>query len=349
MAVSREYFGTTSDGQAIHAYILDNGYIRARVIDYGAVLVNLCVPDKDGVRGDIVTGYDTLDRYERNPSCYGAIVGPVCNRTAGAQMEIDGAVYKMVVNDHANNLHSSKETGLFKRVWEAACGEDAVTFTLTMADGDLGLPGNRDFVVTYSLTADHGLRLHYHVASDKKTAINLTNHSYFNLDGHEAGEVYDTLLTLQCSRFTPSDAESIPTGEIRDVTGTPFDFRTEKAIGRDIDVDDLQLRQAGGYDHNLCIDGYTGSGELLPAATARSLKSGRIMKVYTSLPGVQFYTGNYLNEDNAKEGMNYRRRDAFCLETQYYPDTIHHDNFPSYLFGAGEDYDAVTEIRFATV
>lgn len=348
MAVKKEYFGTTRDGQEISSYTLDNGYINARVIDYGAVLVNLCVPDKEGIRDDIVLGFDTLVQYEENKDYFGALIGPVCNRTAGAEMPIDGEVYHMTKNDggDTNNLHSDAALGLHKRVWNTIYGEDFVTFTLSLADGELGLPGERHITVTYSLTVDNALKLHYHATSDKRTPFNLTNHSYFNLDGHEAGVINDTLLTLFASHYIPTDALSIPTGEIRDVTGTAFDFREEKPIGRDIDADDLQLRQATGYDHNWCIDGYTNGGELLPVAIARSTKTGRVMEVYSNQPGVQFYAGNYVDDKNGKNGHDYGRRHAFCLETQFYPDSVHHDNFPSYLYGKGEVYDAQTKFRF---
>lgn len=348
MSVTKEYFGTMADGTEVYSYTLDNGYVNARVIDYGATLVNLCVPDKDGIRDDIVLGYDYLKQYEENGGCLGATVGPVCNRTANAEMPIDGVVYHMVKNNGENNLHTDKKDALFKRHWDAICGEEFVTFTISMADGELGLPGERHFTATYSLTVDNGLKLHYHATSDKRTAINLTNHTYFNLDGHEGGVVNDQLLTINASTMTATDEGSVPTGELRDLTGTPLDFRVEKPIGRDIDEDYDQLNWAGGYDHNYCVDGYTGNGDLVKAATARSLKTGRIMEVYTSLPGVQLYTANGLDVHKCKNGHDYGRRHAFCLETQFYPDTIHHENFPSYLFGKGESYDAVTKFCFKT-
>lgn len=350
MPVVKEYFGTTADGHDVYSYTLDNGYINARVIDYGANLVNLCVPDRDGMRDDIVLGYDTLEQYETNKDFFGALVGPVCNRTARAEMPIDGTVYHMRANDggDVNNLHSDQDLGLHKRLWNAIYGEDFVTFTTSLADGELGLPGERNFTVTYSLTVDNALRLHYHATSDKRTPFNLTNHSYFNLDGHEAGVINNTLLTIHASQVVATDAASIPTGEIRDVTGTPMDFRKEKAIGRDIEADYDLLRQAAGYDHNWCIDGWNGGAELLPAAKARSLATGRVMEILTNQPGVQFYAGNYVDAKDGKNGHDYGRRHGFAMETQYYPDSIHHENFPSYLYGKGESYDAQTKFRFST-
>lgn len=347
MGVVKEYFGTTADGQDVYSYTLDNGYVNARVIDYGAVLVNLAVPDRDGLRDDIVLGFDYLPQYETNKDFFGATIGPVCNRTAKAEMPVDGKTWQMRVNDNANNLHTDETAGLHKRLWKAIYGEDFVTFTIALADGELGLPGERNITVTYSLTVDNALRLHYHATSDRLTPINITNHTYFNLDGHDAGVINDTLLTLHASAFTVADNESIPTGEIRDVAGTPMDFREEKPIGRDIDADYDQLQFAGGYDHNWCIDGYEGSAELLPVAKARSLKTGRVMEVFSNQPGVQFYAGNCVDDKDGKNGHDYGRRHAFCLETQFYPDSIHHENFPSYLYGPGEAYDAQTKFRFS--
>lgn len=341
----KEHFGTTVDGVEVDAYTLDNGYLSAKVISYGATLVGVCAPDKDGVRKDVVLGYDELRPYEVNGGCLGATVAPVCNRTRDAEMVIDGETYHLVKNCGEHNCHTDKKAALFRRPWDAVYDENSVTFTISLKDGELGLPGERQFAATYSLT-EHGVLLHYHATSDKTTALNVTNHVYFNLDGHDAGQIEDTLLMINASHITETDAESIPDGVLYDVTGTTFDFRTEKAIGRDIADDNEMLQWAGGYDHNYCLDGYTGGGEMLHAATARDPKSGRVLEVYTTLPGVQFYTGNGLGTKESKGGSGYGRRDGFCLETQYYPDTIHHENFPSYLFGKGESYDAQTKFRF---
>ncbi len=346
MSVTVEKFGTTKDGKEVHAYTLDNGTIRAVVLDFGAILKNLWVPDRNGKMDDIVLGFDRLEQYESNKDYFGATIGPVCNRTGKAEAPIDGEVFHMPVNDGPNNLHSDAALGLHKRVWNAIWGEDFVTFTIALADGECGLPGERNLTATYALTVDDGLRMHYHATSDKNTIFNLTNHSYYNLNGHDDGDIYDTRLTLNCAAFTPVAEGSIPTGEIRSVVGTPFDFSKEKMIGRDIDVDDEQLKLTGGYDHNMVIDGYTGNGELRTAAIVRSESSGRKMEVLTSLPGVQFYSANFADDPDGKNGHDYTPRHALCLETQFYPDTIHHENFPGYVFGGSKAYDAQTKLRF---
>ena len=350
MSVKKEAFGQTAAGEAISIYTIDNGLISARVIDYGANLVNLMVPDRNGTIQDVILGFDDLEGYQENPEFYGALVGPVANRTAGACVVLNGQEYHMAVNEGTNNLHSDAAAGLHKRKWKALAGGDFVSFTLELKDGELGLPGRRFFTVTYSVTDLDALSIHYHVTSDRATVINPTNHAYFNLNGHNSGSIASQELQINASCFIPVDAASIPTGEIRSVAGTAFDFRESKPIGRDIEADDEQLRFTGGYDHNYCVDGWEEGGGLRCIAKAYSSKSGREMTVYTTLPGVQFYAGNTVNctEGRGKEHSNYGKRGAFCLETQYYPDTIHHGNFPSYVFGEGRVYDSVTQYRFTT-
>ena len=348
MSVKKEPFGQTAAGEAISIYTIDNGTISARIIDYGANLVNLMVPDRNGTIQDVILGFDDLEGYQANPEFYGALVGPVANRTAGACAVIDGREYHMTANEGENNLHSDADRGLHKRKWRALSGADFVTFTLELGDGELGLPGRRFFSVTYSVTDLDALSIHYHVTSDRATLINPTNHAYFNLNGHNSGSVAQQELQILASHFTPVDAASIPTGEIRSVAGTAFDFRESKPIGRDIDAGEEQLRLTGGYDHNFCCDGWTPGGSLRLIAKAFSGKSGREMSVYTTLPGVQFYAGNMVNctEGRGKEHSNYARRGAFCLETQYYPDAIHHSEFPDCIFGGSRVYDSVTQYRF---
>ena len=346
MSVKKEIFGKTTDGQEIHSYTIDNDHISARVIDYGATLVNLFVPDKNGTIQDVILGYDDAEGYFDNGCFFGALVAPVANRTANARFTLDGIEYQMPVNDGPNNLHTDHDEGGHKKIWKAIEGENFVTFTLFIPDGAYGLPGNRNLTVTYSLTDVNGLKIHYHVTSDKATIVNPTNHAYFNLDGHNSGSIVNQYLQLFSFKFTPVGEGSIPTGELRDVEGTPFDFLIEKTIGKDIDADDEQLKITGGFDHNYCIEGYTGDGQALHAAMAFSPRSGRQMDVYTTLPGVQFYAGNYVDNVKGKEGAIYGKRDGFCLETQFYPDTIHHDNFPGYVFSPDTVYDSTTEYRF---
>lgn len=346
MAVTKSLFGKSPEGKEISLYTLSNSKgMKAAVTDLGATLVRVLVPDATGKVDDLVLGFDNGDSYYGNDSFFGTVIGPCANRTGGAEYTLDGVTYQLDKNDGANNLHTHKQLGFHKRLWDAEIGENSVTFSLEDEDGHLGFPGNKKVSVTYSLSEENELTLHYHASSDKKTIINLTNHSYFNLDGHGAGSIEEHELWLGASHFTPVAAGSIPTGEIRAVAGTPMDFTQPKKIGRDIEADFEQLKLTGGYDHNFCIDDWDGS--LKHIATAKGPKSGRVMKVYTTLPGVQFYAGNFIAPEEGKAGAVYDNRTGFALETQYYPDTIHHENFPSYIFGGENgDYDSVTVYKF---
>ncbi len=345
MGVVKEKFGVTKDGREIYAFTLSNANgVRARVINYGAILVNLFVPDKDGNVEDVVLGFDTLEGYYDNGSFFGATIGPSANRIGDACFEIGGKLFHIDVNDGKNNLHSHREEGYHKQVWDAKEGTDSVTFTLEGTDGAMGFPGNKKVAMTYSLSEDNALQLKYHASSDADTIINLTNHTYFNLAGHKAGKIEDHLLMLNASFYTPTDAGSIPTGEIAPVAGTPMDFTEAKPIGQDINADFEQLRMAQGFDHNFVLDG--AAGTLREIAKVQDPKSGRRMQVLTDLPGVQFYAGNCIAEEVGKENTLYGPRMGFCLETQYYPDNIHHPEFPSAVFGPGKDYDSVTIYKF---
>ena len=347
MSVSRENFGKTQDGTQIEAFTIDNGCIRIRVLNLGAVLVNLYVPDASGKSEDIVLGFDTAEQYLTNKDYFGATIGPSANRIGKASFRLNEREYTMPVNDNENNLHTDAALGLHKKIWKASPADNAVTFTVHVPDGECGLPGERDFSVTYSLTKENGVRISYHGESDRDTIMNLTNHSYFNLDGHTSESVADTVMELRCSYFTPTDNHSIPSGEIRSVEGTAFDFRNPKPIGRDIDAADQQLEWAHGYDHNYCIDGYKGDGTMAFAAAAFSPSSGRRMEVYTDLPGVQFYAGNSISEVTGKGGATYKPRHGFCLETQFYPNSINQDGFAKPVLKAGEKFESVTTYRFS--
>lgn len=345
MGVSESVFGTYSDGRDILLYtIANNNGMQAAVTNLGAILVKLLVPDGQGRVDDVVLGFDRGEDYLVNDSFFGAVIGPSANRIAGAAFEIDGVTYRIDRNDGENNLHSHKENGYHKQLWTTEINDNSVTFCLEDADGNMGFPGSKKISVTYTLDDNNILRLHYHASSDKKTVLNLTNHSYFNLEGHDSGKMEDHELWLGASRYTPAAPGSIPTGEIASVAGTPMDFTTPKRIGRDISADFDQLNMAGGYDHNWIIDG--GEGELRHFARVKAPKSGRVMKAYTTLPGVQFYAGNFITEQKGKAGAIYGSRMGLCLETQYFPDSIHQPEFPSCVFGAGREYDSVTEYRF---
>lgn len=347
MSVTKEQFGVLRDGRPVTAYNLSNGNISAKVIDFGAELVSLSAPDSNGNHADLLLGFDDAAGYETNKDFFGSLVGPVANRTADARFSIDGVTYQMPVNDGPNNLHTDFDHGFHKKMWKALAGTDFVTFTLSSPDGEYGLPGNKDITVTYTVTPANGLKIHYHAVTDRKTVLNPTNHAYWNLDGEGSGSMEGTLLTLYCSYFTPVRKGAIPTGEIRPVAGTVFDFTKEKPIGRDIEADEEQLRLVGGYDHNFVIDGTSEDGVMAHAAKAVSPVSGRVMDVYTTLPGIQFYAGNFVDDKGCKGGKPYGRRSAFALETQFYPDSVNHDNFPDVIFDRNRVYDSVTEYRFS--
>lgn len=345
MGVVKEKFGVTKCGKDIYIYTLSNANgVKARVMNYGANLVSLEVPDKDGKVQDVVLGFDNLEGYYGNGSFFGAVIGPSANRIAGANFEIDGKTYQLAVNDGPNNLHSDMNEGYHKRVWNAEEGTDSVTFTLEAKDGELGFPANKKITMTYSLSADNALKLHYHVAADAKTIVNMTNHSYFNLAGQGNGKIENHLLQIKASHYTPVVAGAIPTGEIAPVKGTPMDFTQLKPVGQDIRADFEQLKLVQGYDHNYVID--DADGTLKEIATLKDPESGRVMKVFTDLPGVQFYAGNCIGVEKGKGGITYEPRMALCLETQYYPDNIHQPEFPQAVFGPGKDYDSTTVYQF---
>ncbi|MCD7724057.1 MAG: galactose mutarotase [Clostridiales bacterium] len=345
MGVRKEKFGTMKDGRDVYAYILSNANgVQAKIINYGAILVSLLVPDRTGRKDDVVLGFDHLEGYYGNGSFFGATIGPNANRIADASFEIDGRTYQLDVNDGVNNLHSHIEKGYHKQLWNVEEGDNSVTLTLESKDGDMGFPGNKKVMVSYSLSEDNALKLTYHVSADANTIVNMTNHTYFNLGGHQSGRIEDHLLQLHASRYTPVVAGAIPTGEIVPVAGTPMDFTRMKPIGQDINADCEQLKLTQGYDHNFVIDG--ADGTLKEIAEVQEPKSGRKMKVFTDLPGVQFYAGNCIGEETGKDNASYSPRKGFCLETQYYPDHIHHANFPQAIFGPGKDYDSVTVYQF---
>ena len=337
-------FGTTGDGRKAWLYTMKNDAgTTVSVTDYGAALVNVIVKGQDGIPLDVVLGYDDAAGYERGGASIGATVGRSANRIGGAQIEIGGKTYSLEKNDNGNNLHSGPDY-YNKRLWEVAENDDDhVTFLLHSPDGDQGYPGALDMYVTYSLDEDNMLTIHYEAAPDQDTVINMTNHSYFNLNGHDSGSVLDHTVMLAADAFTPADEESIPTGEIRPVEGTPMDFRTAKKLGEEIGADYEPLRFGGGYDHNWVLKNENGFDKVAEVTADRS---GIRMEVWTDLPGVQMYTANFLDNEPGKDGAVYESRSAVCLETQYYPDAIHHDNFPGPVCRRGEKYDTRTAYRF---
>lgn len=337
-------FGVTTKGQEAKLYTLSNGKgMEIAVSDYGAVLVQVIVPDKDGHPCDVVLGYDEAAGYEEGDLFLGAVVGRSANRIGGAVIEVDGKTYELAKNDNGNNLHSGPDF-YHLRMWEVKeAADDHVTFALDSPDGDQGYPGNLHVEVTYTLTEDNGVKLTYHAVPDADTVINLTNHSYFNMDGHASGDVMEQEVWLDADAFTRADKESIPTGEIVPVEGTPMDFRTRKALGCDI-YDDYEAINFGmGYDHNWVLNNH---GEFAKVAEMSSRESGITMEVYTDLPGVQVYCGNFIIEEKGKGGAEYHKRQGCCFETQFFPDAIHKEHFQGPVFKKGETYDSVTMYKF---
>jgi aldose 1-epimerase len=345
MKVSTAKFGQAKTGEDIVLYTIENGKgMKASVMNYGAILVNLLVPDKEGNVEDVVLGFDKPEDYDGNPSFYGALIGPCGNRIADAAFEIDGVAYQLDVNDGKNNLHSHIDLGYHKRIWDAEVLPNGVAFTLEDTDGSMGFPGNKSFKVVYTLDEENALTLTYDATSDKKTIINPTNHTYFNLDGHKSGKILGHKLQLAASRYTAVVEGAIPTGELPPVAGTPMDFTTAKEIGLEIDADMEQLKLVQGYDHNWVIDDYDGT--LRKIATLEAPSSGRKMEVYTDLPGVQFYAGNCITPQSGKDGASYDVRSGLCLETQFFPDSIHQPSFPSSVFGGDKAYHSQTIYKF---
>ncbi len=343
--MEKEFFGITKKGEEIYRYWLKNSKgMKAGVINYGAILVNLMVPDKNGKIDDVVLGYDKLEPYFENDCFFGAVIGPNANRIGKAAFVLGGKKYQLDVNDGENNLHSHKELGYHKRVFHATEEEGAVIFSLEDSDGSMGFPGNKKIRVAYTITEENELMIQYEVSSDKNTIVNMTNHTYFNLAGHNKGKIYDHILEIRASAYTPTVPGSIPTGEIADVLGTPFDFLQGKRIGAEIEAEHEQLKMAGGYDHNWVID--HADGELREFAVVQEPVSGRCMKACTDLPGVQFYAGNFITAQEGKEGALYGPRSGFCLETQYFPDTANKPEFPSAEFGPQRSYKSTTVYKF---
>ena len=336
----------TKDGKEVHKYFIANEQgANLEVIDYGAILVSVCVPDNTGLLRDVVLGYDRLEDYEENPNFFGATIGRSCNRIANGRFEINSVTYQMDQNENENNLHSGKN-GFEKRIWNVDEADgDHVVFSLLSPDGDEGFPGEFKISVTYTLTEENEVKIHYSGICDKDTVANMTNHSYFNLGGHDSGLVLDQILQINADSFTPvADSKSIPTGEIAPVKGTPMDFTDEKPIGRDMEADFEQLVFTGGYDHNYVLNNQNGTVRL--AAKAKCEESGIGLEVYTDTPGVQFYAGNFISGSAGKDGVSYEPRTGFCLETQYYPNSINEPGFPSPILKKGDQYETTTIYHF---
>lgn len=338
-------FGRNGKGEAAVLYRFENcnGMVM-EVTDFGATLYSLYVPDKSGCLLDVVLGYDDPCGYE-GPSgtFFGATVGRNANRIGNAAFHLNGKEYHLDKNDGNNNLHSGLDFYSF-RIWDVKkITENSITFSIDSPDGDQGYPGVLHMSVTYTLTSDNEVKIEYCGVSEKDTIINMTNHSYFNLNGHDSGAITKHMLWVDADAFTRTDAESIPTGEIIPVEGTPMDFRQMKEVGVDIDEAYEALIFGKGYDHNWCLNNHNTFAKVIEVSGE---KSGITMEVYTDLPGVQIYSGNFLSEELGKNGVVYKHRQGICFETQYFPDAINHDNFKSPVYKAGEVYKTTTVYKF---
>jgi aldose 1-epimerase len=347
-------FGKTNDGTPVEQYILRNSHgLQATVITYGATLQSLKVPDKNGKLDDVVLGFDDVQGYQSGTAYFGATIGRFGNRLANGAFELDGKRFQVPLNDGTNSLHGGP-LGFDKRVWKAepSKGQDSVGVTLTYlsADGEMGFPGNLKTEVTYSLTENNELRIEYKASTDKPTVLNLTNHSYFNLAGAGNGDVLKQLTTLHAGRYTPVNGKLIPTGELAPVAGTPMDFTQPTAIGQHIKANHPQLKFAepkqGGFDFNWVLDAKGDLGKL--AADVSDPQSGRRLQLYTTEPGVQFYTSNFLDGTvKGKAGKTYPHWGAFTLETQHYPDAPNQPGFPSTRLDPGKTYTQTTVFKFS--
>ncbi|HBZ03656.1 MAG TPA: galactose-1-epimerase [Lachnospiraceae bacterium] len=344
-------FGITKKGEAVTAYTICNeAGMSATIINFGATLVKLEVPDKVGNMRDVVLGYDDVSGYENGETFFGAVIGRNANRICGGKVTLDGVTYQMDQNDNDNNLHSGFN-GIDKKIWTTldTDNKSSVTFICKSNDLEQGLPGNVTITVTYTITDDNELLITYDAASDKKTVINLTNHSYFNLNGHYKGNIEGHELVLYADYYNPViDEKSIPTEENASVEGTVFDFRTAKEIGRDIEADDIQLKYVGGYDHNYIING--NSGDMRPFASLYSKESGILMEFSSDQTGTQLYTGNFIGDQIGKGGFNYHKRSGMCLEPQYIPNAMNfipEGSIDSPVFDADERYHSVSCFKFS--
>ena len=350
--MQKKAFGKTPEGQSVDLYVLTNKHgVEAAITNYGGTVVSLKVPDVSGKMDDVVLGYDKVADYAAGKSYFGAIIGRYGNRIAHGKFSIGATASTLPKNDGDNTLHGGI-IGFNKRVWAAkdVSGAEGAALELTYVskDGEEGFPGNLSTKVVYTLTDDNSLKIDYTATTDKETVVNLTNHSYFNLAGQGNGDILQHHLQIHADHFTPVDSGLIPLGELREVKGTPFDFLTPTAIGDRIDQDEEQIKLGKGYDHNFALNRRVAVKGLALAAVVQEPKSGRVLQVWTTEPGIQFYTGNFLDgTGTGKGGKPYARRTAFCLETQHYPDSPNHPAFPSTILKPGETYRTTTVYKFS--
>ncbi len=349
--ISKSVFGKMPDGKEIGIYTLTNRKgVEAAITNYGGRVVSILVPDRHGKMADVVLGFDTLAPYLGKEPHFGTVVGRYANRIARGRFTLDNVEYRLPQNEGENTLHGGPD-GFGRRVWtprELHGDSPALELTYLSGDGEEGFPGNLSVRVVYTLTDANELRLDFTATTDKPTVVNLTNHAYFNLAGEGNGDILSHLMMINADHFTPGDSNQIPTGEIRSVEGTPLDFRKPTAIGARIDQDDEQLKFGRGYDHNYVLN-HRGE-DLVLAARAVEPESGRTLEVRTSQPAIQLYTGNFLDGTvQGKGGKSYPYRSAFCLETQHFPDSPNHPNFPSTVLRPGQTYQETAVYKFSTI
>lgn len=357
ISVKKEIFGKLKNGRTADLYTLENKKgMKVKITNYGGIIVNLFVPDKDGNLADVVLGYDNLADYLADPNYFGAIIGPYANRIAGGKFKLGEKEYQLEINekigDYSNCLHGGKNS-FNNQLWQAEIrdykGDKSLKLAYLSPDGEAGFPGNLKVVVYYSLTEDNRLKVEYQAEADQQTVINLTQHSYFNLKGHAEGSIEDHLLYLNAEQFTPVNKALIPTGELKNVKETAFDFTSSKKIGADISAENKQFDYTGGYDHNWVLN-KENENKLGLAAVAAENSTGRKLELWTTEPGVQFYSGNGIAvKKTAKNNELYQKRGGFCLETQHFPDSPNQKKFPSTLLKAGEIYQSRTEFCFKIV
>ena len=339
-------FADTVNGKTVKLFTLRNkSGMAVEISNYGATLVSIHVPDKDGNDGNVLLGYDDIKGYYNGKSYFGCVVGRFANRIANATFKLDGKEYHLPQNDGLNSLHGGVNS-IDKQVWDARIMNDAIRLTTVIKDGENGYPGNVKLTVVYSLRSENSLVTDYSASTDKTTVLNISNHAYFNLSGDPSKTILDHEIKINADAFTPVDSTLIPTGEIRKVSGTAFDFLSFKKIGQDIDQPDQQLIYGKGYDHNFVLNTRDGKS---PVVEVVEKISGRKMEVITNQPGVQFYTGNFLNGSEKGRGIAYQYRSGFCLETQQFPDAPNQSNFPSTVIKPSEVWKSQTTYKFSVV
>lgn len=344
MSIVSEKFGTTKEGAEVTRYTITNkNGLSMSALDYGAIISHLMVPDKNGTLDDIVLGFDNVAGYEVNGCFFGSFIGRHGNRIGDARFVLNGKTYELEKNDGKNNLHGGTP-GYHKVMYQASTTDNSVTFTRMSPDMEQGYPGNLDISVTYTLTDENELRIDYKMRSDQDTLCNPTNHSYFNLKGHNGGTITDHKLYIKANGFTETTEDLIPNGTIVDVTGTPMDFRTKKTICQDIEADYQPLKVAGGYDHNFVLDKKEGALEKIGEVSEDT--TGRTMEIYTDLPGMQLYSGNFIEKEDGKGGNVYTKRTGVCFETQYFPNSVNIPAFPSCVLKAGDEFTSTTIYKF---